>query len=131
MLSTSGKDLQKENIFQAERLLLKIENIYLTERCKKKLCELVKIYFYKNYENCSPNYGKYIKKCFKFELTRATALQCTKSDNLEMPELILDISSTFYGIIYKACDSRIPWWEKTFKEIELKINHIGKIKIKK
>lgn len=130
MLSTNGEGIQQENIFQAERLLKKIENIYLTVKCKEKLCGLVEKYFYNNYESCSPKYAKCVINRFESDLLLATCF-CTKSDNLELSELKHDISSTFYMITYKACDSRISWWDKIFKEIELKINPIGKIKIKK
>lgn len=130
MLSTNRKDIKKEDIFQAERLLKKIENIYLTAACKDKLCGLVEKYFYDSYENCSPKYAKLIINHFESDLLLATCF-CTKSDNLELSELKHDISSTFSMIIYKACDSRVSWWDKIFKEIELKINPIAKIKIKK
>jgi hypothetical protein len=115
-------NVDQAQIYQAQRLLNKIETASLTTEYQQALNGLVKRYFYMNYDNCSRQFARFIITNFKFDLTH-TQIVCTKSDNLVASELKNDISSTFKIILYKAVDYR-TYWEKISGKIEPEINII-------
>ncbi|KKG10462.1 hypothetical protein [Methanosarcina sp. 2.H.A.1B.4] len=116
-------NIDQAQMYQAQRLLTKIETASLTTEYKQALSGLVKRYFYMNYDNCPRQFARFVINSFKFDLTYAQTV-CTQSDNLVVSELKNDILSTFKIIINKAVDYRTVW-EKISGKIESKIGIIN------
>jgi|GEM_PF-3986161 len=117
------RNINQEQIYQAQRLLTRIEKTSLTTEYQQGLSELVKRYFYMNYDNCSRQFARFVITNFKFDLVYSQ-IKSTKSDNLSVSELKDDIFSTFKLILYKSVDYR-TFLEKISGKIEPKINIIN------
>jgi hypothetical protein len=119
-MTDAKKDIEqiidKDQLFQAQRLLERIEATHITCACRDGLCALVNRYFRMNHNNPAPKVIQLTITNFELDLAKVP-LSCYKNDMLEIYELIDDIRSTFKLIIYKQGDYNTMW-----EKIKVKLN---------
>lgn len=102
----------EKNAFQAQRLLYTIENTKMTAKCRQNLCELIKKYFYENYENIPSDRKNILMNQFMYDLIWYTQIDCINSEDYDISNLKEDIILTFAAILYRKDDLRVSCWEK-------------------